>query len=100
MAVGSTVVAMTSGLIPESAASVFIARNSTYGGNWWSQFTGSLALSPILITIGMLVSLGVMGPGFFCVLCLGVRRRLPQAQFLMLAGTFPWSLGNATSMEV
>lgn len=30
---------------------------------------------------------------------MGIRRRFPRPQWMMFAGTFLWSLGNATAME-
>ena len=109
-AAGLLIAAMLSGWILGSAVSVTIAGESAYGVAWWSQFTHSLALSPVLMTIGMLVSLGTLGLGFFALLCagmisvitslfLGIRRRFPRPQWLMFVGTFFWSLGNATAME-
>jgi 4-hydroxybenzoate polyprenyltransferase len=107
---GLMVVALASGIVLGSAASVAIAGESVYGGGPWSQFSGSLALSPILMTLGIVVSLGAKGAGFFAVLCsgavcaiaspfVGIRRRFPRPQWLMFLGTFLWSLGNATAME-
>ena len=98
------------GLVLGSATSVFICGESAYGGSPWSQLARSLVLSPVLMTIGTLVSLGEMGLGFFLLLLLGafssisalfigISRRFPKPQWLMFAGTFLWSLGNATSME-
>jgi len=98
------------GTIFGSAVSLYICGESGYGSNYWEHFTSSVLLSPILMTVGLLVSLGVSGPLFFVMLMagfatciasifMGVVKSCPKPQLAMFAGSFTWSLGNATALE-
>ena len=96
--------ASLAGLILGTWSSVLNMGESAYSMSKWSQFLGSLTLSPILMTLVLPLSPFFPINCFGALICissvfLGVKRRFPVPQWLMLCGSFLWSLGNATTME-